>query len=42
MNTLVLDLEWGYIYGSYKRHSIPYEAGSIIFSSDQEQVILQG
>lgn len=42
MNTLVLDLEWGYVYGSYKRHAIPYEAGSIIFSSDQEQVILQG
>ncbi|MBD1861451.1 hypothetical protein [Trichocoleus sp. FACHB-46] len=42
MKTLFLDMEWGQVYGSYKRHFIPIEIGAVIFSSKNDALILEG
>jgi len=42
MKILFLDMEWGQVYGSYRRHFIPIEVGVVIFSSEDDVPILEG
>ncbi|MBO1352183.1 MAG: hypothetical protein EBE86_034675 [Hormoscilla sp. GUM202] len=41
MKTMFLDMEWGQIYGSYKRDFIPTEIGAIVYNSENDVPILE-
>ncbi|MBD2257670.1 hypothetical protein [Pseudanabaena sp. FACHB-2040] len=42
MKTLFLDMEWGQVYGSYRRHFIPIEVGVVISGSEDGVPVLEG
>ncbi|WGV25504.1 hypothetical protein [Halotia branconii] len=41
MKTLFLDMEWGQIYGSYRRDFIPIEIGAVISSLEDDVPVLE-
>jgi hypothetical protein len=41
MKTLFLDMEWGQVYGSYRRHFIPIEVGAVISGSEDGVPVLE-
>jgi hypothetical protein len=41
MKTLFLDMEWGQVYGSYRRHFIPIEIGAVISDSGDNVPVLE-
>lgn len=41
MKTLFLDMEWGQIYGSYRRDFIPIEVGAVISGSEDGMPVLE-
>jgi hypothetical protein len=42
MKTLFLDMEWGQVYGSYRRDYIPIEVGAVIYSLQEGNPVLEG
>ena len=41
MKTLFIDMEWGQIYGSYRRHFILTEIGTVIYDPEQEEPLFE-
>ena len=41
MKTLFLDMEWGQVYGSYRRDFVPIEIGAVISSSGNSVPVLE-
>lgn len=41
MKTLFLDMEWGQVYGSYRRDFIPIEVGAVISTSEDDVPVLE-
>jgi hypothetical protein len=41
MKTLFLDMEWGQVYGSYRRDFIPIEVGAVISSLQEDHPVLE-
>ncbi|MBD1925415.1 hypothetical protein H6F74_03810 [Trichocoleus sp. FACHB-90] len=42
MKTLFLDMEWGQIYGSYRRDFIPIEIGVVIYDPEHDEPLFEG